>query len=75
MIGECDWIVQSAPLMVFEVNESEGTGTGRVTLHERSKKRKSAKPTTTSLTYHDRYVRRAGNWEFAERRLEVIERS
>jgi hypothetical protein len=27
-----------------------------------------------SITYHDRYVRRAGTWLFAERRLEVIER-
>jgi len=72
--AEAEWIVQSAPLMVFEVNEAEGTGTGRVTLQERSKKRKSAKPTTTSITYHDRYVRRSGTWLFAERRLEVIER-
>jgi ketosteroid isomerase-like protein len=74
IFAESEWIVQSAPLMVFEVNEAEGTGTGRVTLQERSKKRKSAKPTTMSITYHDRYVRRAGTWLFAERRLEVIER-
>jgi AcrR family transcriptional regulator len=74
MFAEAEWIVQSAPLMVFEVNEAEGTGTGRATLQERSKKRKSAKPTTMSITYHDRYVRRTGTWLFAERRLEVIER-
>ena len=44
--AETDWVVQSAPLMVFEVDEAHGAGTGRVTVHERFKKRKSAKPGT-----------------------------
>ena len=47
---------------------------GRVTVHERFKKRKSAKPGTMLATYHDQYVRHGGAWLFAERRLEVIER-
>jgi ketosteroid isomerase-like protein len=71
---ESDWVVQSAPLMVFEVDEAQGTGTGRVTVQERSKKRKTAKPVSTLATYHDQYVRRDGAWLFAERRLEVVER-
>jgi ketosteroid isomerase-like protein len=69
-----DWIVQSAPLMVFEVDESSGRGTGRVTVHERSRKHKSVKATSTLATYHDEYVRRAGSWMFAARTIEVIER-
>ena len=73
--AESEWVVQSAPLMVFEVDEAHGTGTGRVTVQERFKKRKSAKPGTMLATYHDRYVRRTGTWVFAERRLEVIERT
>ena len=69
-----DWIVQSAPLMVFEVDESGGRGSGRVTVHERSRKHKSAKATTTLATYHDEYVRRGGSWLFAARTIEVVER-
>jgi ketosteroid isomerase-like protein len=75
MLGEIDWIVQSAPLMVFEVDEEHGTGTGRITVHERSKKHKSTKPGTTLATYHDRYVRRAGTWLFSGRHVEVVERT
>ena len=60
--------------MVFEVDESSGRGTGRVTVHERSRKHKSTKATTTLATYHDEYVRRGGSWLFATRTVEVIER-
>jgi AcrR family transcriptional regulator len=73
--AEKEWIVQSAPLMVFEVDEVHGTGTGRVTVQERSKTRKSAKPATMLATYHDQYVRHDGTWFFADRRLEIIERT
>ena len=75
MLGDIDWVVQSAPLMVFEVDEAHGTGTGRVTVQERSKKRKNTRAGTTLATYHDEYVRRAGSWCFAARRVEVIERT
>jgi AcrR family transcriptional regulator/ketosteroid isomerase-like protein len=75
MLAEIEWVVQSAPLMVFEVDEAQGTGTGRVTVQERSKKRKSTKATSMLATYHDQYVRRDGSWLFAERRAEVVERS
>jgi hypothetical protein len=61
--------------MVFEVDETSGTGTGRVTLQERSKKRKNTRPSTMLATYYDQYVRHAGTWFFAERRLEVAERN
>jgi AcrR family transcriptional regulator/ketosteroid isomerase-like protein len=75
VLSETEWVVQSAPLMVFEVDEAQGTGTGRVTVQERSKKRKSTKPTSMLATYHDQYVRRDGSWLFAERRLDVVERA
>jgi hypothetical protein len=73
--GESEWVVQTAPLMVFEIDEVHGSGIGRVTVHERFKKRKSAKPGTMLAIYHDQYVRHGGSWLFADRRLEVIERS
>jgi AcrR family transcriptional regulator len=75
VLADTEWVVQSAPLMVFEVDEAQGTGTGRVTVQERSKKRKNAKPGSMLATYHDEYVRRDGTWLFAHRRLEVIERT
>ncbi|MEP7201216.1 MAG: TetR family transcriptional regulator C-terminal domain-containing protein [Ilumatobacteraceae bacterium] len=68
-----EWVVQSAPLMVFEVDETHGSGTGRITLQERFKKPNIAKLGMTLGTYHDQYVRHGGNWLFADRRLEVIE--
>jgi AcrR family transcriptional regulator len=74
VLGETEWVVQSAPLMVFEVDEAHSTGTGRITVQERFKKRKSAKPGNMLATYHDQYVRHGGSWLFANRRLEVIER-
>ncbi|MEO8266354.1 MAG: TetR family transcriptional regulator C-terminal domain-containing protein [Ilumatobacteraceae bacterium] len=73
--GESEWVVQTAPLMVFEIDEVHGSGIGRVTVHERFKKRKNAKPGTMLAIYHDQYVRHGGSWLFADRRLEVIERS
>ncbi len=68
------WVVQSAPQMVFEVDEVRGTGTGRVLVNERFK-RSTGKVGTLLATYHDRYVRVGGEWLFAERRFELIERS
>lgn len=75
VLDEMEWVVQSAPLMVFEVDEADGTGTGRVTVHERFKRRRNAKPGTLLATYHDRYVRHATSWMFSDRRLEVVERT
>ncbi len=75
MLGDNEWVVQSAPLMMFEIDEVHGSGTGRVTMQERFKKRKNTRPGSMLATYHDRYVRHGGTWLFAERRLEVIERT
>jgi ketosteroid isomerase-like protein len=64
------WLVQTAPNAVFEVDEAAGLATGRVTITEQFAKRNGE----GSLigVYHDRYVRKHGTWQFAERRLEVI---
>ncbi len=75
MLTDIEWGMQSAPLMVFQVDEVHGTATGRVTVQNRFKKRGVAKPATTLGTYHDQYVRHGGTWLFADRRLEVIERT
>jgi AcrR family transcriptional regulator len=74
VLRETEWVVQSAPLMVFELDEAHGTATGRITVQERFKKRKSAKPASMLATYHDEYVSHGGTWVFASRRLEVVER-
>jgi AcrR family transcriptional regulator len=74
VLGETEWVVQSAPLMVFEVDEALGIGTGRVTIHERFKKHRSAKPGTMLATCHDRYERHGNVWLFVDRCFEVIER-
>jgi AcrR family transcriptional regulator len=68
------WAVQSAPQVVFEVDERAGTGTGRVTVQERFKRR-SGRVGNLLGTYHDVYVRHGREWLFAERRLEIIEAS
>ena len=74
VLDETEWIVQSAPLMVFEVDEAHDRGSGRVTVQERFKKRKSAKPGTELATFHDAYVRHGAVWMIADRRVEVVER-
>jgi AcrR family transcriptional regulator len=75
LLKDVEWAVQSSPLMVFEVDEVNGTATGRVTIQDRVKRRKVAKPTSLLAISHDRYERRSGAWLCAERRLEVIERT
>jgi ketosteroid isomerase-like protein len=68
------WLVQSAPNAVFEVDEAAGVGTGRVTITEQFKRARGG-PGTLVGVYHDRYVRQAGGWLFAERRLEIIDQT
>ena len=68
------WAVQTAPTMVFEVDERAGTGIGRVTVQERLKTT-DGKLISMLATYHDRYVRVGRTWLFAERRLQVIDAS
>lgn len=65
------WLVQTAPNAVFEVDEAAGTATGRVTITEQFKKARGVQGSLVGV-YHDRYERREGAWQFAERRIEVI---
>jgi AcrR family transcriptional regulator len=65
------WIVQSPAVCVFEVDESTGTGTGRVTFDERFQRRRGGQGTVLG-TFHDEYRRDAGHWHFTRRRLETI---
>lgn len=68
------WIVQQPSVCVFEVDEATGTGAGRVTFDERYQRRRGG-PGTMLATYHDEYRRESGQWRFAGRRLEAIDRS
>jgi AcrR family transcriptional regulator len=65
------WLVQTAPNAVFEVDETTGTGTGRVTILEQFNTKKGGDGSLVGV-YHDRYVRQQGMWRFSERRIEVI---
>lgn len=67
-----DWVVQVSPLVVFDIDEDTGEGTGRVTVQERFR---TADGTSGSLLglYHDNFVHTPHGWLFASRRLEVIE--
>ncbi len=70
------WIVQTPGACVFEVDETLGTGTGRVTISEQFH-RKRGGPGTLLATYHDEYRRNrgTGEWLFSARRMQVIARS
>ncbi len=68
------WTVHTPGTCVFEVNEHEGTGAGRVTFDERSQAKRGG-ATHVIGTYTDHYVRRDGQWLFASRDLHVISRS
>ncbi|MGB8860334.1 MAG: TetR family transcriptional regulator C-terminal domain-containing protein [Ilumatobacteraceae bacterium] len=68
------WLVQSAPNPVFEVDESAGTGIGRVTIHESFNSKKDGLGTFVGI-YHDHYQRVGNTWLFAQRRLETISSS
>jgi uncharacterized protein (TIGR02246 family) len=65
------WLVQSAPNAVFEVDESGGTATGRVTITEQFAKVRGGEGSVVGV-YHDHYLREQGTWRFAERRIEII---
>jgi ketosteroid isomerase-like protein len=67
------WIVQTPGACVFEVDETTGTASGRVTFDERFQRRRGAGGTLLA-TYHDDYRREGGHWRFVRRRLEVIDR-
>jgi ketosteroid isomerase-like protein len=69
-----EWVVQIAPLAVFEVDETAGRATGRVTVQERFRRRDGATGTLLA-TYHDVYERSAAGWRFAARHLQVIDLS
>jgi len=68
------WIVHVEPLAVFDVDEQSGEGTGRVTVQEQSKL-PDGQVASTVGTFHDRYVRTAQGWQFAERRFELVGRT
>jgi AcrR family transcriptional regulator len=67
------WVVHTPGVCVFEVNESEGTATGRVTIDERFQRKKAETgPTGILATYSDEYRRVNGQWLFASRTLHII---
>lgn len=66
------WRVQVPLLCVFEVDEANGVGRGRVTVEERSRRRTGG-TTTVLTTCDDRYERTAGIWRIASRTVRVMD--
>ena len=66
-----NWVVHTPGVCVFEVDEHEGSATGRVTIEERFD-RKRGGPGGILATYTDTYRRVHGHWLFATRELHVI---
>jgi AcrR family transcriptional regulator len=67
-----DWAVHTPLLIVFDVDEALGVGSGRVTISERYSRK--GKVSSLLATYHDEVRRVDGRWLFASRRLEVHDR-
>ena len=67
-----DWVVQTAPLRIYDVEPGAAAGTGRVTTSEQFR---TADGTRGSVlgTYHDTYVRTDAGWRFGSRRLTIID--
>lgn len=71
-MADFKWVVHTPGVCVFEVDEATGTGRGRITFQERTK-RLTGKAGSLLATYDDRYERIAGRWLFTERHLIVID--
>ena len=74
LLGKVEWIEHTEPLAVFDIDDEAGEGTARIVTQERFA---FADGTTANVlgTYNDRYVQTTQRWQFAERTLDVIERS
>jgi AcrR family transcriptional regulator len=70
-LAAIEFVVQTAPTMVFEAGPSATAASGRVTVHERLRRRGDPHTEVWGI-YHDRYVRTSAGWQFAERRFELI---
>jgi AcrR family transcriptional regulator len=66
------WVVQIPAVCVFEVDEQQGTGTGRVTISERFARTRGGGSGSLLGTFLDEYRRIDGRWLFSSRRLQVI---
>ncbi len=66
-----NWVVHTPGVCVFEVNEHDGTATGRVTIEERFDRKKGGTGGILA-TYTDDYRRVNGQWLFTSRVLHII---
>jgi len=66
------WTLQSPEVVLFAVEESTGTATGRVTVTERFQGKSGALGSRIA-TLHDRYERGPNGWVIVARRYEVLD--
>ena len=68
------WVIQVAQHFSFDIDEASGHGSGRVVVRERVERADGTRGDLLAI-YHDKYTKASGSWLFAERILEVIERT
>ena len=74
LLAKVEWMVHTEPLAIFDIDDETGEGTGRIVMQERFGLADGTVATTLG-NYTDRYVKSQHGWQFAERSLDVIERT
>ena len=73
-MGAFNWTIQTAEHFSLNIDEAKGTGSGHVVVRERYE-RTDGERGDLLAKYIDKYVKVDGEWLFAERILEIIERN
>jgi hypothetical protein len=73
-MGAFNWTIQTAEHFSLNIDEAKGTGSGHVVVRERYERTDGARGDLLAK-YIDKYVKVDGEWLFAERILEIIERN
>ena len=73
-MGAFNWTIQTAEHFSLNIDEVKGTGSGHVVVRERYERTDGTRGDLLAK-YIDQYVKIDGEWLFAERILEIIERT
>ncbi len=73
-MGAFNWTIQTAEHFSLNIDEAKGTGSGHVVVRERYERTDGTRGDLLAK-YIDQYVKIDGEWLFAERILEIIERN
>lgn len=73
-MGAFNWTIQTAEHFSLNIDEAKGIGSGHVVVRERYERTDGVRGDLLAK-YLDQYVKVEGEWLFAERILEIIERN